>query len=512
MTRSPTIILTADETMMSNYRGGMFLGFATCAPRGILPDWLFFLAFAPPVPRKQGRAVFADLGLRTLEAALLADGFTEDEVAVVHPRDLRRMVGRETKIVAIGGHDLLGINPPTSTFVDIARTGPPYNRLKFLELMRNPALKKVTTIVGGKGAWQVSDPGVMERLGIDHVHLGMGEISMPRACRAIINGEEVPRIIQGEDVPLERIPPIRRPSIHGLVEISRGCGRGCAFCTPGMLKVLHKPIDQIVGDVQVNVQAGNTAVLLHSEDVLRYGSKTIRADPEKVMKLFTRVGAVDGVTEVACSHIALATAYHHPEPVDQLSEFLMTLPGQQFIGAQTGIETASSRLMEQYMHGKTLPAKPDQWRELVMESIGHLSDHKWVLACTLVTGLPGETEDDVLQTLDLVDDLKDMLVFIVPMNFVAMGESSLSREKSFTVEKMTPLHWRLIGTCMEHDVRLARTMQDTIVSGNPLIKLVGSYASGRLIGNTEKFAGTLRDGNAPRDYAADTKNYLIPEF
>ena len=49
MERSPTIILTADETMMSKYRGGMFLGFSTCSPRGIMPDWMYFAAFAPPV-------------------------------------------------------------------------------------------------------------------------------------------------------------------------------------------------------------------------------------------------------------------------------------------------------------------------------------------------------------------------------------------------------------------------------------------------------------------------------
>jgi len=383
--------------------------------------------------------------------------------------------------------------------------------VKFLELMRNPALRKATTIVGGKGAWQVSDPGVMERLGIDHVYLGMGEISMPRACRAILHGEEVPRIIQGEDVPLERIPPIRRASIHGLVEISRGCGRGCAFCTPGMLKVINKPVDQIVGDVRVNVREGNTTALLHSEDVLRYGSRSIRAEPEKVMSLFARVGAIDGVTAVSCSHIALATAYHHPELIDRLSEYLMTLPEQQFIGAQTGIETASSRLMERYMHGKSLPAKPEQWRELVLESIAHLSDNRWVLACTLVTGLPGETEDDVLQTLDLVDDLKGMLVFIVPMNFVAMGDSTLSREESFTVEKMTPLHWQLIGSCLEHDVRLARMLQDTIISGNFLIRRLGYYVSNRLVGNAETFARMLQDGIPPKDYTVDTKNYLLPE-
>jgi hypothetical protein len=39
---SPKIVLTADETMMSRFRGGMFVGFATCMPRGILPDWFFF--------------------------------------------------------------------------------------------------------------------------------------------------------------------------------------------------------------------------------------------------------------------------------------------------------------------------------------------------------------------------------------------------------------------------------------------------------------------------------------
>ncbi len=69
--------------------------------------------------------------------------------------------------------------------------------------MKNPLLSGTTTIVGGKGAWQVSDPAVMEKLHIDHIHMGMGEVSMPRACRQILDDEDVPRIIQGEDVPAD---------------------------------------------------------------------------------------------------------------------------------------------------------------------------------------------------------------------------------------------------------------------------------------------------------------------
>ena len=512
MGHSPTIILTADETMMSTYRGGMFLGFSTCAPRGILPDWLFFIAFAPPVERRDGRAVCSDLGLRTLEASLIRDGFSEGEVAVVHPLDFKKMIGDETRIVAVGAHDPLGINPPTSTFVDIARTGPPYNRIKFLELMKNPHLADLTTIVGGKGAWQVSDPAVMEKLHIDHIHMGMGEISMPRTCQQILNGEEVPRIVQGEDVPVDRIPNILHPTVHGLVEIARGCGRGCAFCTPGNLKVVYKPVDHIARDVMVNVRAGNTTALLHSEDVLRYGAKGILADPEKVLHLLDRVMAVEGVEALAFSHIALATAYHHPDLVDQISEKLLSLPKETWIGAQTGIETGSSHLMEEHMRGKCLPAKPDMWHDIVVESIAHLSDAGWVLACTMVVGLPGETEEDVILTRDLVDELKGLRVFLVPMNFVAMGGSGLSLEDSFTADKMTPAHWALLGSCIEHDVRLARNLKDAVYTGSWPVRILGKYVSERLIRGAESFARDLKESGPPRDYSVAGENYLIPQL
>jgi hypothetical protein len=73
------IVLTADETMMSMYQGGMFVGFSTCMPTGIRPDWLYFTLFSLPVPRREGRASYVDLGLRIVEASLFAN-FTDEEV------------------------------------------------------------------------------------------------------------------------------------------------------------------------------------------------------------------------------------------------------------------------------------------------------------------------------------------------------------------------------------------------------------------------------------------------
>jgi hypothetical protein len=59
-------------TMMSRYSGGMCLGFAICAPKEVMPDWFFFTAFAPSVKRKGGRALYADVGTRIIEASFLS--------------------------------------------------------------------------------------------------------------------------------------------------------------------------------------------------------------------------------------------------------------------------------------------------------------------------------------------------------------------------------------------------------------------------------------------------------
>jgi radical SAM superfamily enzyme YgiQ (UPF0313 family) len=516
LSKSPKIILTADETMMSKYRGGMFMGFSTCMPQGILPDWLYFLVFAPPVPRKDGRAVYADFGLRMVEASLLESGFSEEEVAVVHPKDLGRMVGDETGIVGIGGHDHLGINPPTSEFVDLTRTGPPYNRVKFLELMRK--LRELRgsfdfkVVVGGKSAWQLADLKIMDKLGIDYVHLGEGELSVPRAFKAILRGEDVPRIIMGENTPVEKIPNLRGAVIHGLVEISRGCGRGCKFCTPGMQMLRHKSIDHILRDIKVNLGAGDDIPILHGEDVLRYGTMKIEPNEEKVVELFKRVAGLEGVSWIDTSHVALATVYHNPGLVERVSEICLSL-SEQKIGTQTGIETGSPRLIAKHMRGKALPSPPEKWPEIVRQSLGILEDNDWIPACTLISGLPGEERDDVVKTLDLLDEIEDSLSLIVPLAFVSMKGSALSTQESFTVEKMTPEHWMVLGKCMEHDVRVARKLKKDYLKGkNIFVRWLFGRLTDYLINGAERYAKKLKRGEPPKDYSKSSKNYLVPEF
>jgi hypothetical protein len=508
--RSPKIILTADETMMSRYRWGIFVGFSTCMPQGIIPDWFYFSVFSPPVQSKNGRALFADSGLRIMEASL-ADVFGEDEVAVVHPRNLEHVAGSQTEIIGVSGHDFLGINPPTSEFVDMLDIGPPYNRIKFFELMKKPVMKEKIVVAGGKAAWQLTDETIMDKLNIDYVHLGEGEITVPAMFTSILAGEKLPRVLLGKEPDADEIPNIRGATIHGLVEISRGCGRGCSFCTPNMQRLRFKSPEHIVRDVETNINAGQSAISLHSEDVLRYGARGIAPDEERVLNLFRRVVAVEGIERIGASHISLATVYHHPDLLNAVSETCYSMLDRDWMGAQTGIETGSARLIAKHMKGKALPSPPEKWHEIVTQAFGILDDNNWFNAATMINGLPGETADDVTKSIELVEDLKGTSSLIVPMNFVSMRGSVLDSEETFTLAKMTPEHWQLLGECIDHNLNLTPELMRGYNSAKGLKSSLFCLAARYMANALQKYVNTMKRGESPTE-RREVSKWLNPDL
>ena len=65
----------------------------------------------------------------------------------------------------------------------------------------------------------------------------------------------IPSLIHGEVVPLEEIPLIQNPTIDGVIEIARGCGRGCKFCNPTLQRYRCLPMDSILKEVDVNIKS-----------------------------------------------------------------------------------------------------------------------------------------------------------------------------------------------------------------------------------------------------------------
>lgn len=457
MIRGYKIVLTADRTLMSEYSGGIFLGFSACVPKGLIPDQLYFTLFCPSVEvNRDGSVKYAPCGTRKVEAALLNHGFKSEEVIVAHPDHLDKVIGPNTKAVGITETDPLGMGPATTTFVQLFG-GEAYMSLKFRELLNHPFIKRYNPriIVGGAGAWQLKDREVRSRLGIDCVVVGEGEKVVGLIFEKAVNGEQIPEIIFGEVVPEDEIPLIRGPTIDGIVEISRGCGRGCDFCVPTLQRYRCLPIKHILKEVEVNLKAGRRP-LLHAEDVLRYKAKGLKINRDAVINLFEAVTAYPGVDKVALSHFTLSSIASRPDVVEDISNML-DLGNGKWLSGQTGIETGSPKLIKDHMMGKCKPFKTRDWPQVVIDSFEIMSKNHWVPCATLIIGLPGETNQDIDLTIELVEQLKSFKSIMVPLFLISEGGLE-NRAESFTLEKMTTKHSEFFMKCWEHNLNWGHTL------------------------------------------------------
>jgi len=475
------IALTADRTLMSEYNGGIFLGFSACVPMGLIPDRLYFSLLCPSVETNEDESVkYAPCGTRKIEAALLDYGFKREDVIVAHPEHLEKVVGSSTKAIGVTENDPLGMGPATSTFTQLFG-GEAYMAVKFRELLNNPVVQryKPKIVVGGAGAWQLEDREIRNQLGIDCVVIGEGEKVVGSLFEKAVNGERLPEVVYGEVVNEDEIPLIKEPTIDGIIEIARGCGRGCDFCVPTLQRFRCLSIDHILKEVEINLRAGRRP-LLHAEDVLRYKAKGLEVNKEAVIDLFKAVKNYPSVDSVGISHFALSSVASAPDLIEEISKILDVGKDGGWLSGQTGIETGSPRLIRDHMMGKCKPFNPEDWPNVVINAFEVLSENFWVPCATLIIGLPGETEKDIDLTIDLVEELSAFKSLIVPLFLVSEGGLK-DRAESFSVEKMAPKHSELFLKCWEHNLNWGDTflkeyfLTKSGVKGYGL-RLVFSYA------------------------------------
>lgn len=445
------VVLTADSTLMSDYRRNEFLGFGTCAPSNFVPDFLFRRMFFPPIKTDDGKPLSAPYGLRIVEAQLVKEGFN---VTTVTPEHLGSYVPK-AKVLGIHVMDPFGLGPASSTLASILEKEPflaqYFRRLFQLPKVREAKKRGMKIIVGGPGVWQLNyRPNFVEKHGIDCIIEGEAEKVVGKIFKAAINGERLPQTyeVNVEESPLiEEIPNIVNPSVNGLVEIGRGCCRGCKFCSVTLRPLRWFPIERILNDVDVNLQGGNRGVILHEDDVMLYGSNTTLPNDEKLLDLHEMVSKkCDGIT---WSHCSLAAVAAKPQLFAKVAEIIRQK--QPWWGVEIGLETGSAKLAAKIMPAKAHPFKPEEWPEVARNGMGLMHDNMLVPACTLIVGVPEESEDDVLKTMELIDDVKDCRSLIVPLFFVPMGR--LKDEDWFKDTKMTKAHEELMVKCVEHDFR-----------------------------------------------------------
>jgi radical SAM superfamily enzyme YgiQ (UPF0313 family) len=446
---------------MSDFNLSPFRAFTGGFPTGIIPRRLLRKHWYPPVPNNgDGSAKYAPYGMRKIEA-LLIKHFGVENVVVVHPEDLEKVVGPKTKVIGISSMEPAGTGFVSRTYTSfVGFGGEPVAAAEFRDLLKKPILRNcgAKIILGGSGAWQIHKAKLQRKYGIDCIVMGEGEKAALRIFRMALNGEKLPQVVETESPDPEEIPCIVHPSIFGTVEITRGCGRGCKFCSPTLRKSHSFPLQHIITEVELNAKNGTEMIILASDDIFLYKSKgKFLPNREAIVTLLESIAAVPGVKYIQPAHASLAPVVYDPKMIEEIGPVLFDKAnwitnGIKHSSVEIGIETGSIRLMNEHMKGKMLPYKPRDWHDVVTKGIAILNEnHIWPLA-TFIVGLPGENEKDTIATLELLDKLRFKKVFYVPLLFTSEEDCMLREARHMDLKHLTPLQWKLIATCWERNI------------------------------------------------------------
>jgi radical SAM superfamily enzyme YgiQ (UPF0313 family) len=231
----------------------------------------------------------------------------------------------------------------------------------------------------------------------------------------------------------------------GVVEISRGCGLGCSFCTIRSQPMQHLAVEKIVGDVRTNVEGGVSSGCLISEDFLRYGAEGSRLNPGRLLELARAVRAVPGLGLIQLDHVNVASAARlSVAELRAIHDALVAGVRHEYLWVNLGVETASGELLAQSdCRGKLHPFAAEDWNRICRETIDKLLSAGFAPMVSLVFGLPGETQAYLQQTYEMIESLRGKRLTVFPLFYASIDP----KIRSFELGDMTALHWKLFRLC-----------------------------------------------------------------
>ncbi len=471
-TASPKIVLVADRTLSGNYKILFEAIFATMQTTHV-PEFMMRSFVSPKIRTDAcGRAAKVPLGLSRVEAALRAHtGMGRDDILCTTPEALGRVLGPETRIVALSSSDPLGMGMSNTTTKNFWK-GTLYTQHwtgKTLSVLAEAKAKyDFKVVAGGAGAWQFRQYGDdFTREVVDLIFDGYFENAGPGIFSDILEGRDCPSHYREEQSCAGNIKPIETPTVLGIVEISRGCGRGCKFCTMAHQKMEHLPAELIRQDIETNIRQNQRSIVLASEDLFRYGSDTLKPDAGKIIEMLEAFQQIQDLQFLQLDHANVSTAAQ--VSLDDLKEIRRLLAFEndpKYLWLNMGLESANGELVKKSCPTKIMPFEAGQWEELICDTAEKMKAAGFFPVYSIILGLPGETPEDIERTSRLIDRLDQIEAVIFPVFFEPIDPQQIAEDAGFTLSKMTLEHLKLYRKCYEINFkRMPRLFWDNQTAG-----------------------------------------------
>ncbi|MBQ9562989.1 MAG: tRNA (N6-isopentenyl adenosine(37)-C2)-methylthiotransferase MiaB [Lachnospiraceae bacterium] len=205
----------------------------------------------------------------------------------------------------------------------------------------------------------------------------------------ISGGRMVVDIWDRADRIVEDLPASRKYFFKSGVNISFGCNNFCSYCIVPYVRGRERSRapEDILAEVRRLASDGVVEIMLLGQNVNSYGKDL--AEPMSFAELLRRVSEVEGI-----ERIRFMTS--HPKDLSQeLIDAMAALP-KVCRHLHLPVQSGSSRILEKMNRRYT----KEQYLDLVRRLKAAVPDIS--LTTDIIVGFPGETEEDFLETMDVV--------------------------------------------------------------------------------------------------------------
>ena len=215
--------------------------------------------------------------------------------------------------------------------------------------------------------------------------------ALPRLLeRARHNDEAQIEILEALETFPSTLPTKRDSSYSGWVSISVGCNNTCTFCIVPSLRGKEKdrrPGD-VLGEIRSLVDDGAIEVTLLGQNVNSYGVEF--GDRQAFGKLLRAAGEIDGLERIRFTspHPAAFT----DDVIDAMAETDAVMP-QLHMPLQSGSDLILKAMRRSYRSEKFLG---------ILDRVRAKMPHA-AISTDIIVGFPGETEEDFLETMRVVE-------------------------------------------------------------------------------------------------------------
>lgn len=267
-----------------------------------------------------------------------------------------------------------------------------------IHMLRQLKEKNPELVIGICGC-MVQQKAELDRIreSLEHVDLVFGTHNIHRLPELLhkvkMTGERVIEVWHEEGDVVEGLPVQREGKLKGYVTIIYGCNEFCTYCIVPYVrgKERSRRLDQILAECEALGRDGYKEIMLLGQNVNAYGN-----DLPGDVNFARLLEAVDRVPGIERIRFTSPHPKHFTDDVIDVMARADKVCEHIHLPAQAGSDRTLRRMGRRYTR--------DQYLRLVDKMRGAIDD--LAITTDLIVGFPGETDEDFLETIRLVEEVE----------------------------------------------------------------------------------------------------------